>query len=57
MKMKNFGEINNELFIFGLKPVLDAYNACKSMGDKVNTSSAIKDLEARFQQISDKKYH
>ena len=57
MKKTNFGEIGNDLFIFGLKPVLDAYNACKSMGERINTSSAIKDLESRFKHITDKRYH
>lgn len=57
LKKTNFGEIGNDLYIFGLKPVFDAYHACKTMGDSINTSDAIKDLEARFKQLSDKKYH
>ena len=57
MKKTNFGEIGNDLYIMGLKPVFDAYKACKIMGDKVNTNSSVKDLESRFKQLLDKKYH
>jgi hypothetical protein len=57
LKKTNFGEIGNKLYVLGLKPVFDAYKACKTVGDRINTSSAIKDLESRFKELSDKKYH